>query len=255
MNEIMTISNVRCFEKDGTAWLRLEDVARGLGFTQTAKSGNEVVRWERVNKYLGEFGFIPTSGDGFVPENIFYRLAMKAKNEAAEKFQALVADEIIPSIRKHGMYATENLLNNPDLAIEVFKKLKQERAEKNALAAKCEGQQQALADAQPKLEYYDKILASTGTMTTTQIAADYDLSAYELNKILHEAHFQHNVGGQWVLYREYMGKGYTKSITIPIVRSDGSPDTKLHTKWTQKGRLKIHEILTARDIKANIDKV
>lgn len=106
------ISGVSCYEQDGTAYLRLEDVARGLGFTQTAKSGNIVIRWERVTKYLAELG-IPTSGDGFppdyIPENIFYRLAMKAKNETAEKFQALVADEIIPSIRKTGSYTMPKL--------------------------------------------------------------------------------------------------------------------------------------------------
>lgn len=106
------ISGVSCYEQDGTAYLRLDDVARGLGFTQTAKSGNEVIRWERVTKYLAELG-IPTSGDGFppayIPENIFYRLAMKAKNETAEKFQALVADEIIPSIRKTGSYTMPKL--------------------------------------------------------------------------------------------------------------------------------------------------
>ena len=86
MDEILNISGVECYEKDGTAYLKLETVARGLGFTQIAKSGNEVVRWERVNKYLDELGFsIPTSGDGvYIPENIFYRLAMKAKNEAVE---------------------------------------------------------------------------------------------------------------------------------------------------------------------------
>lgn len=106
------ISGVSCYEQDGTAYLKLDDVARGLGFTQTAKSGNEVIRWERVTKYLAELG-IPTSGDGFppayIPENIFYRLAMKAKNETAEKFQALVADEIIPSIRKTGGYTMPKL--------------------------------------------------------------------------------------------------------------------------------------------------
>ena len=74
------------FWKNGVAYLKLETVARGLGFTQAAKSGNEVVRWERVHKYLEELS-VPTCGDdGFIPENIFYRLAMKAKNEAAEHF-------------------------------------------------------------------------------------------------------------------------------------------------------------------------
>ncbi|WP_051236422.1 BRO-N domain-containing protein [Paenibacillus pinihumi] len=108
MSELLTISGVRGYVDDkGVAQLNLEDVARGLGFTQRAASGNEVVRWERVNKYLTDFGIIPTSGDGYIPENIFYRLAMKAKNAVAEAFQAEVADEILPAIRRHGMYATD----------------------------------------------------------------------------------------------------------------------------------------------------
>ncbi len=95
--------------------------------------------WDRVEKYLDELGFhtcvekgVPTCGhDDFIPENIFYRLAMKTKNETAEKFKALVADEIVPSIRKHGIYATDNvidkILNNPDFGIELLTKLKEER--------------------------------------------------------------------------------------------------------------------------------
>jgi len=111
MNEIMNIGGVDCYEKDGTAYLKLETVARGLGFTEIAASGNECVRWRTVRKYLSELG-IATSCDGeklpdFIPENIFYRLAMKAKNETAEKFQAKVADEIIPSIRRTGTYGVK----------------------------------------------------------------------------------------------------------------------------------------------------
>lgn len=103
------ISGVSCYEQDGTAYLKLDDVARGLGFTDS-KNGVEYVRWARVDKYLAEFGFA-TCGERpeFIPENIFYRLAMKAKNETAEKFQALVADEIIPSIRKTGSYTMPKL--------------------------------------------------------------------------------------------------------------------------------------------------
>jgi prophage antirepressor-like protein len=106
VNKLTVLHGVRGFiDANGTAQLNLEDVARGLGFTQIATSGNEVVRWERVNKYLSDFGFVPTSGDEFIPENIFYRLAMKAKNTAAEAFQAKVADEILPTIRKTGSYS------------------------------------------------------------------------------------------------------------------------------------------------------
>lgn len=143
MNELQieNISGVDCYEKDGTAYLKLEAVARGLGFTttQTVK-GTEYtnVRWSRVDEYLKEIGFA-TCGKrpDFIPENIFYRLAMKAKNETAERFQALVADEIIPSIRRNGMYATDKvidqILDNPDFGIELLTKLKEEKARNKAL--------------------------------------------------------------------------------------------------------------------------
>lgn len=106
-NSILNIHGVDCYEKDGIVYLRLETVARGLGFTRIAESGNEVVRWERVDGYLRDLG-VPTCGhDAFIPENIFYRLAMKAKNETAERFQAKIADEVIPTIRRTGSYSAK----------------------------------------------------------------------------------------------------------------------------------------------------
>lgn len=123
-----------------------------------------------------------------------------------------------------------------------------------ALVAENEVQRQVIADFQPIKQYVDTILSSNGVMATSQIAADYDISARKLNKILHEEGIQRNVGGQWILYQKYMGKGYTKSETIPITHSDGTPGTKMFTKWTQKGRLLIHEILTKRGILAAMDK-
>lgn len=111
--QIISISGIDCYERDGTAYLKLDTVARGLGFTQE-KGGVEYVRWETVDRYLREIGFpsklgkedLPKNGERpeFIPENIFYRLAMKAKNEAAESFQAKIADEVIPAIRKTGGY-------------------------------------------------------------------------------------------------------------------------------------------------------
>lgn len=129
--EVQTICGVECYEKESIAYLKLETVARGLGFTDNSK-GVEYVRWNTVRQYLKDIGFSQeVAKDDFIPENVFYRLAMKAKNETAEKFQAKVADEIIPSIRKHGIYATDNvidkILNNPDFGIELLTKLKEER--------------------------------------------------------------------------------------------------------------------------------
>lgn len=107
--EIMNIQGIDCYEENGVAYLKLETVARGLGFTQE-KNGVEYVKWERVNGYLAELGFSPEVGKGaYIPENIFYRLAMKAKNETAERFQALIADEVIPQIRKTGGYQSKPL--------------------------------------------------------------------------------------------------------------------------------------------------
>ena len=142
MNEILNVNGVECYEKDGTAYLKLETVARGLGFTQE-KNGVVYVRWETVNNLLEHIGFPNKLGKAcFIPKNIFYRLAMKAKNETAEKFQAVVADEIIPSIRKHGAYMTpetiEAALLNPDTLIKLATTLKQEQAARQALERKVE---------------------------------------------------------------------------------------------------------------------
>lgn len=117
--KITNVLGVECYEKDRTVYLKMETVARGLGFTQIAETGNELVRWEQVKKYLGELG-ISTCGDEdkipeYIPENIFYRLAMKVKNEKAEKFQAKVANEIIPTIRRTGGY-----VENEDLFITIY---------------------------------------------------------------------------------------------------------------------------------------
>lgn len=115
-------------------------------------------------------------------------------------------------------------------------------------------QKQMIAEFKPVKEYVDTILSSTDTVTVTQIAADYGLSARALNKILWEEHLIHSVNGQWILYKRWMNKGFTKSETINVPRADGSSKVVMNTKWTQKGRLKIHEILTAVGIVAEMDR-
>lgn len=115
-------------------------------------------------------------------------------------------------------------------------------------------QKQVIAEFKPVKEYVDTILASTDTVATSQIAADYGMSAKTLNKILNGQHIIRNVGGQWILYKKHMNKGYTKSETIEVTRKDGTKKVVMQTKWTQKGRLKIHDILTGLGYQANMDK-
>lgn len=123
-----------------------------------------------------------------------------------------------------------------------------ETEKRMALESENEKQRQMIADFEPIKRYVDTILESTSTMATTQIAADYDLSARQLNKILKEAGIQHCVNGQWILCKKYMGKGYTKSETFWFTHSDGSPDSKTSTRWTQRGRRAIHEVLASQGI-------
>lgn len=170
MNEIITISGVSCYEKDGTAYLSLEAVARGLGFTKTDVKVSETsfrkeyirIDWPRVERYLAELGFSPEVGkDSFIPENIFYRLAMKAKNEAAEKFQAKIADEVIPSIRKYGGYiAGQDELSDSELlakALLVAQRKLEERDKK-------------IEADRPKVLFADAVSASDSTILIGELA-------------------------------------------------------------------------------------
>lgn len=222
--EVKSICGVECYEENGTAYLKLETVARGLGFTQTQnKNGVEYtsIRWETINRYLEEIGFPNKLGkDGFIPENIFYRLAMKAKNETAEKFQAMVADEIIPSIRRHGIYATDNvideILNNPDFGIELLTKLKEER--------------RARIEAERKNAILTHV---TKTYTMTEIAKELNLkSAIMLNKLLADKKVQYKVNGTWVFYSKYSDLGYEE------IKQEVLDNGRVvyHRKITQLGR-------------------
>lgn len=187
--ETLNIDGIECYELDGVAYLKLEAVARGLGFTRVANSGNEVVRWERINKYLAEFG-VPTCGhDDFIPENIFYRLAMKANNAAAEAFQKKIADEVIPSIRKHGAYLTpekvEEVLLNPDTIILLATRLKNEQEERMRLEAQIE------ADA-PKVELAEQCLMAKNSISLNEFCKvlyrenDLEIGSHRLFRFLRE---------------------------------------------------------------------
>lgn len=262
MNELQIFNHpdfgqVRTVTINDEPWFVGKDVARVLGYADENKAiamhvDDEDKLNDKTALSLGQ------RGGWFINESGLYSLVLSSKLPSAKKFKRWITTEVIPSIRKHGAYMTpdtmQRFIADPDFAIGLLTALKDEQAKSRALEAENEKQSQLLADYEPKVQYLETILQSGGTMTTAQIAADYGMSAIQLNQILHDSGIQRKVNGQWILYRKYMGKGYTKSETINITRSDGRPDTKMHTRWTQKGRLMIHEVLTARGIKARMDK-
>ncbi len=105
-----------------------------------------------------------------------------------------------------------------------------------------------VAKMQPKVTYYDKILASTATLTVTQVAQDYGMSAKAFNVLLRNFGIQHKVNGQWILYAKYLQQGYVHSKSVEIVRHDGRHETKANTEWLQKGRLFLYEELKKHGI-------
>ena len=249
MNEILNINNVRGYldKETGTAYLNAEDVARGFGFTEN-KGGVEYIRWRTVNHYLRGFGFSQdVAKDDFLPENMVYRLGFKASNEAAQKFQAVLADEVLPAIRKHGAYMTpekiEEALLNPDTLIRLATELKAEREARKHAELEAASAKQVIGELKPKADYTDRILSSKGTVPTTAIAKDYGMSAKALNQKLHELRVIYRMGSQWFLYAKYQAKGYTHSKTFDFKHSDGRPDCKMQTEWTQKGRLFLYQLL------------
>lgn len=260
MNEILNINNVHGYldKETGTAYLNAEDVARGFGFTEI-KSGVEYVMWRRVNRYLDEFGFSAhVSKDDFLPENMVYRLGFKASNDAAQKFQAVLADEVLPAIRKHGAYMTpekiEEALLNPDTLIKLATELKAEREARKHAELEAASAKQVIGELKPKADYTDRILSSKGTVTTTAIAKDYGMSATGFNKLLHELHVIYKIGKQWFLYAKYQAKGYTHSKTFDFIHSDGKPDCNMQTEWTQKGRLFLYEFLKGHGVLPMIER-
>lgn len=105
-----------------------------------------------------------------------------------------------------------------------------------------------IVEMKKKTDYLDIILSSRSTVVTTQIAQDYGMSAKKFNKLLAELKIQHKVNGQWILYAPYMTKGYVRSKSVNIVRSDGRTDVRLNTEWTQRGRLFLYEKLKAANV-------
>ena len=236
MNELITIEKVRGFiGENGIIFLNLEDVARGLGFVDI-KNGIEYIRWNRVEKYLKDFGFATSGENDFIPENIFYLLAMKGKNEIARNFQLKVANKILPAIRKTGMYATDELLNNPDLAIQAFMKLKEEMVRRKELEKKVEEQQL-------KVDFYNDV---TGSDTTAEIGTVAKVLNFRLvgrNTLFSILRNQGILQKDNMPFQTYIDRGYFRVVESKWNTPNGDVKVNYKTVVYQKGIEYISKIL------------
>ena len=213
---------IRTCMVDGETYFVCKDVASGLGYKNTK---NALMRHVDEEDKLG--ARFTTSGQNremiVINESGLYSLILSSKLDSARRFKRWVTSEVLPAIRKNGRYELEQ----QNRVLE----------SRNALLEEITIQQKPLTD------YARIILSSTQTVTITQIAQDYGMSPVGMNQLLFKLHIQHKVGGQWILYIPYLNKGYVQSFSSYFVKSDGEVQVKLHTRWTQSGRLFLYEEL------------
>lgn len=249
MNELKLLETRQVLDREFTIYGTAEDplflakdVAEIIEHSNVTKmlisvDEDEVVKI-RPNKSLG----LLTSNNtyNFLTEDGLYEVMMTSNKPIAKAFKKEVKN-ILKTIRKHGIYATDvtidNILADPDFGITLLTNLKDER-KKNLIL------EQQVKEYEPKATYYDQILSSKGAITITIIAKDYGMSAIALNKILHDLKIQYKQSGTWLLYSKYQDKGYTKTQTY----KDNTGVSRVSTKWTQKGRLFLYQELKSINI-------
>ncbi|MBC9119199.1 phage antirepressor [Fructobacillus fructosus] len=243
MNEVTMFNfeshEVRTVLIDNEPWFVGKDVADTLGYKNGSRDINTHVQDEDKLKYR-----ISTAGQNreqiVINESGVFALIFGSELDSAKRFKKWVTSEVLPSIRKHGAYMTdskiEEALTDPDTIIRLATTLKQERQEKLLL-------KQRVNELQPKADYTDSILQNKALVTITFIAKDYGMSGAAMNKLLHELGVQYRQGDTWLLYAKHQKKGWTQSETKEVRRADGSKKLVASTKWTQKGRLGLYELL------------
>ena len=222
---------IRTVEHEDKVYFCGRDVATALGYKDPVNAikqhGRGVAFHHPITDALGR-----TQEARFITEGDLYRLIFSSKLPAAQDFEAWVVNEVLPTIRRHGVYAIDELLDNDEFLEHAIIQLRSERAKR--LAA-----EQALLEAAPKVSYYDVVLQSDSLLTITEIAKDYGLSAKKLNLLLHDAGVQFRQSGRWFLYDSFAEQGYTQSKTHEY--DEGK--TRTHMYWTQKGRLFVYDLL------------
>lgn len=245
-------SEIRTIQKDGEPWFVAKDVTNILGYANASKAISDHVDTEDKlnNESLSSLG---QRGGWLVNESGLYSLILSSKLPNAKKFKRWVTNEVLPSIRKHGAYMTdqtlERALTSPDFLIELATQLKAEQAQRKQLETTVAVQNQQIAELQPKASYYDVVLNCKDLISIGKIAKDYGWSAQKLNEYLHKHGVQYKQGKTWLLYQKYAGMGYTSTKTHTYHGDDGREHAaEPHTYWTQKGRLFIYDLLKSDDV-------
>lgn len=251
-NELQLFSNpqfgqIRVVELEQQPYFVGNDVAVALGY---AKPRNAIAQ-HVDNEDALKWGVPDNQGlaqeTTLITESGVYSLVFGSKLPQAKVFKKWVTSEVLPTIRKHGGYLTQEklteALTNPDTLIQLAQQLKAERAEKERLAEQNELHKQQLEVSAPKVQYYNEVLQSGSTYNTNQIAKELGLSAVTLNARLQNLGVQYRQGGQWLLFSKYQDKGYTKTHTHSYTRSDGTTGTSMLTVWTERGREFVHRLL------------
>lgn len=226
---------IRVVEIDGQPWFVGRDVAIVLGYSDTFGALKKHVDDEDRQNCRND-SFESNRGMVVINESGLYSLILSSKLPTAKSFKRWVTSEVLPSIRKHGAYMTDELLRevmrSQDAAFELFDRLRAEMDKTSAL-------REYVGELKPKARYYDIILQNKGAVQVSIIAKDYGMSAVSFNRLLHDAGVQYKSGKTWLLYQKYAGQGYTMSRTYPI----NDYAVAIHTYWTQKGRLFLYELL------------
>lgn len=241
--------SVRTTTIGGQPYFVGKDVAEILGYSNTRKALLDHVDEEDKTdgvKIRDSIGRDQTPV--LINESGLYSLILSSKMPNARRFKRWVTSDILPAIRKYGVYATDELIANPDLAIAAFTALKEEREKNRLLEQTAAVQKQQIAEMKPKASYYDVVLNCKDLISTSAIAKDYGKSAIWMNRCLHEKGVQFKQGDIWLLYQKHAEKGYTSTKTHSYPGNDGTIHTKPHTYWTQKGRLFVYELLKADGI-------
>lgn len=221
---------IRTVEHEDKVYFCGRDVATALGYKDPTNAIKQHCKGVVIHHPLEAAGGV--QGTRFITEGDLHRLIFSSKLPAAQDFEAWVVDEVLPTIRRHGVYAIDELLDNDGFLEQAIVQLRSEQAKR--LAA-----EQALLEAAPKVSYYDVVLQSDSLLTITEIAKDYGLSAKKLNLLLHDAGVQFRQSGPWFLYARFAEQGYTQSKTHEY--DEGK--TRTHMYWTQQGRLFVYDLL------------